>query len=206
MNKKEDIQNFIPDASNKLFPIFLKLEQLKVLIVGGGPVGLEKLTALINNAPAAAIHLIAIDILPAIFDIAKEYPNLTIEKRSYYERDMVNYDISIIAVNNRQLSETIFNHAKKAKILCNVADTPDLCDFYLGSIVQKGHLKIAISTNGKSPTMAKRIRQWLESVLPSEMDSLLEKLYAHRKTIKGDFEEKVKKLDELTAGMVSPRK
>jgi siroheme synthase-like protein len=188
---------------NELFPIFLKLNQLRVLLVGAGPVGLEKMTAVLNNSPRASIRVVAIDILPDIFALAEKYHNIIIEQRPYVETDMNGYDISIVAVNNRNLSETIFQQAKKAGILVNVADTPDLCDFYLGSIVQKGQLKIAISTNGKSPTMAKRLREWLQSILPDSLDPLLNNLYEFRQKIKGDFEAKVKQLDELTAEFVS---
>ncbi len=189
--------------NNQLFPIFLKLNQLRVLLLGAGPVGLEKLTAMLNNAPHASIKIIAIDILPEVETMANQYPNVNIEKRSYHPDDMKGYDLAIVAVNNRGLSEEIYKEAKQAGILANVADTPDLCDFYLGSIVQKGHLKIAISTNGKSPTMAKRLRQWFESILPEELDSLLENLYKYRNTIKGDFAEKVKKMDALTSDIIS---
>lgn len=196
----------MPDERNELFPVFLKINRLKVLIVGAGPVGLEKLSAILNNASQASISIIAQDILPEIRTLAIQNPNINLAQRAYEVSDMAGYDIAIIAVNNRQLSETIYSQAKKAGILCNVADTPDLCDFYLGSIVQKGNLKIAISTNGKSPTMAKRLRQWFESILPDQLDSLLEHLYAHRQTIKGSFEEKVKRLDALTAGFEPEKK
>jgi len=87
----------------------------------------------------------------------------------------------------------------------NVADTPDLCDFYLGGIVTKGNLKIAISTNGKSPTAAKRLRQLLEEVLPEEIDDLLDNLNAYRDTLKGDSEYKVKAMNEITEGFVKKR-
>ena len=83
-----------------------------------------------------------------------------------------------------------------------MADTPDLCDFYLGGIVTKGNLKVAISTNGKSPTAAKRLRQLLEDVLPEELDDLLDNLNAYRETLKGDFEYKVKAMNEITEGLV----
>jgi siroheme synthase-like protein len=83
-------------------------------------------------------------------------------------------------------------------ILCNVADTPDQCDFYLGSVVKKGSLKLAISTNGQSPTMAKRIREALEDVFPDELEAVFSQLREIRKQLKGDFEEKVRKLDEIT--------
>ncbi len=190
---------------NELFPIFLKLNHLKLLLVGAGPVGLEKLTAVLNQSPQTVILVIAIDILPEIITLAGTYANITIEQRPYGESDMAGFDIAIVAVNNRILSETIFHHAKKAGILVNVADTPDLCDFYLGSIVQKGQLKIAISTNGKSPTMAKRLREWLQGILPDELDPLLENLYRFRQKIKGDFESKVKQLDELTADFIQKK-
>ena len=87
----------------------------------------------------------------------------------------------------------------------NVADTPELCDFYLGGIVTKGNLKVAISTNGKSPTAAKRIRQLLEEVLPEELDDLLDNLNAYRATLKGDFEHKVKAMNEVTEGLIKQR-
>ena len=85
-------------------------------------------------------------------------------------------DIVILATDNPSLHETIKKLAEEKGILVNVADTPDLCDFYLGSIVQKGNLKIAISTNGKSPTAAKRIKEVLHHALPGELDEVIENL------------------------------
>ena len=84
------------------------------------------------------------------------------------------------------------------KLLLNVADTPELCDFYLGSIVQKGNLKIAISTNGKSPTIAKRVKEQINELVPDEIESVLQNMQIIRNGIKGDFAEKVKQLNELT--------
>ena len=71
-------------------------------------------------------------------------------------------DIVIVAVNDVATSEAIRNAAKAQGKLVNVADKPELCDFYLSSVVKKGNLKIAISTNGKSPTAAKRIKEVLQ--------------------------------------------
>jgi precorrin-2 dehydrogenase / sirohydrochlorin ferrochelatase len=87
-----------------------------------------------------------------------------------------------------------------------VADTPELCDFYLGSIITKGELKIAISTNGKSPTLSKRIREFFEDILPENINDLILNLNEYRKTLKGDFEEKVNKLNELTASFKGQKK
>ena len=83
-----------------------------------------------------------------------------------------------------------------------MADTPDQCDFYMGSIVTKGNLKIGISTNGKSPTLAKRMRQFLEDILPEEIDPLLETLRKYRKNLKNDFAYKVKEMNKVTASLI----
>jgi len=86
--------------------------------------------------------------------------------------------------------------------LVNAADKPDLCDFYLSSVVQKGDLKIAISTNGKSPTIAKRIKEVLNDSLPAEIDELLSNMQQVRNKLSGDFAEKVKQLNEITKGLL----
>ena len=86
--------------------------------------------------------------------------------------------------------------------LVNVADNPPYCDFYMGGIVTKGNVKVAISTNGKSPTTAKRLRQFFEDVIPENVDDLVKNLNEYRKTIKGNFEEKVEKLNEFTKSLV----
>ena len=83
-----------------------------------------------------------------------------------------------------------------------MADNPPYCDFYMGGIVTKGNVKVAISTNGKSPTTAKRLRQFFEDVIPEDIDDLVKNLNVYRKTIKGDFEQKVEKLNEFTKGLV----
>ena len=69
------------------------------------------------------------------------------------------------------------------------------------SVVKKGDLKIAISTNGKSPTFAKRMREILEEILPEGINAILDNLTKIREKLKGDFEYKVKKLDEITSVM-----
>jgi precorrin-2 dehydrogenase/sirohydrochlorin ferrochelatase len=89
---------------------------------------------------------------------------------------------------------------KSRQLLVNVSDTPSMCDFYLGGIVTKGNVKIAISTNGKSPTMAKRLRQFFEDLLPEEMNDLVMNLNVFRNGIKGDFASKISKMNKLTKG------
>src|SRR5699024_4102912 len=115
-------------------------------------------------------------------------------------------DLEIVAINDSEISSRIAFVCKEKKILTNVADKPDLCDFYLGSIVQKGNLKIAISTNGKSPTIAKRIKEVLNETIPDEMDDLLNNMQRIRNGLKGDFNDKVKRLNDITSVMSAEKK
>jgi siroheme synthase-like protein len=189
-------------GSNLLFPVFLKLEELKVLLVGAGKVGAEKLSALLGNSPAAPVTVVAISISEEVRKLAKNHPNVTLHERAFEEADLENKDLVVIAVNEKESSLAIRAAAKEKKILVNVADTPEQCDFYLSSIVQKGNLKIAISTNGKSPTAAKRIKEVLNHALPPELDDMINNLHAVRNKLNGNFEYKVKKLNEITRILV----
>ena len=185
-------------GANQLFPIFLKLDQLTMLIVGGGYVGMEKLGAVLQNAPNANIKLVATVISDEIKELTKEYPRVLLIEKPYEATDIDGADLVIAAVNDRAVSEQVSMDAKQKGKLVNAADKPELCDFYLGSIVQKGSLKIAISTNGKSPTVAKRIKEVLNETLPAELDELLNNMQVIRNKISGDFAEKVKQLNEIT--------
>lgn len=186
---------------NPLFPVFLKLEELHTLLVGGGNVGLEKLTALLKNSPAATVTVVAGIISAPVEDLASAHPNVQLVGRNFRAGDLSGKDLVILATDDPELHKRIRAAARKQRILINVADTPDLCDFYLGSVVTKGNLKIGISTNGKSPTIAKRMREFFEAALPDEIDDLLNNMNRIRDKIGSDFKEKVRLLNELTAGL-----
>ena len=186
------------DDTNSLYPVFLKLENLRVLLVGGGNVGYEKLTSLLSNSPGTAVTIVAPAIQDEVKELVEQHPACTIIQRDFQDADLEDKEIVICATDNKELHKNIKQLANAKKLLVNVADTPDLCDFYLGSIVQKGNLKIAISTNGKSPTIAKRIKEVLNDTIPNEIDSLLQNMQGIRNKMSGDFSEKVKQLDALT--------
>lgn len=190
------------DTGNKLFPIFLKLDQIQTLVVGGGNVGLEKVEALVKNDPLANIRVVAPFISDDLRAIAAHSPNIEIKRRHFLHADLKNIDLLILATDDFGLHQKVKQLANQRHILVNVADTPSLCDFYLGSTVKKGDLKIGISTNGKSPTFAKRFREVLEEALPDDTPELLNKLKFIRDRLKGDFKSKVEKLNEITSVLV----
>ena len=184
--------------SNRLFPVFLKLENLSLLIVGGGYVGMEKLSVVLQNSPGGKIKIVATQISNEIKELVAGRNNIQLVERAYECADVDDADIVIAAVNDVTVSSQVSRDAKAKGKLINAADKPDLCDFYLGSIVQRGNLKIAISTNGKSPTIAKRVKEVLNETIPNEIDDLLLNMQSIRNKMGGDFAEKVKQLNEIT--------
>lgn len=197
---QEDIDN-----GNELFPIFLKLQNFQTLLVGGGNVGLEKLSAMLVNSPQAKITIVADRFLDEVKTLVNQYPAVNIIERKFEDSDLEGAELVILATDNKELHKYIRTIAKAKGLLVNVADTPDLCDFYLGSIVKKGNLKIAISTNGKSPTVAKRIKEVLNESIPDEINITLDQINKLRLTLTGDFAQKIKILNQATASLVNEK-
>lgn len=188
---------------NELFPIYIKLDQIQTLVVGAGPVGLEKLEALISNSPKANIHVVAEEVIPEFKKSVSDKANIRLSQRSFDPQDIEGIDLIILATNNPDFNNEVRKLASENHILLNVADKPSLCDFYLGSVVQKGNLKIGISTNGKSPTIAKRLKEFLNDLLPEEIDQTLDLMQTMRNSLKGDFQEKIKVLNAHTKDLLT---
>lgn len=184
---------------NQLFPVFLKLEEMPLLIVGGGKVAHEKLVAVLTHSPLTPITLVASQVSSQVKELAFEHPNLLVHERAFTATDLEKIQLVICAINDKTTAKEIRALARQKGLLVNVADTPELCDFYLGAIVKKGNLKIAISTNGKSPTMAKRLKETLAETLPDELDEVLDNMHHIRNNLQGDFSGKVKQLNDITS-------
>ena len=198
-------EKIIETKKNSLFPVFLKLENKRLLLIGGGNIAFEKLNSVINNSPKTQVKIVAKELCNEIIEISKENTSIQLVEKEYHKSDLENIDIVIASVNDIKLSKVIVDDAHEQGLWVNVADKPELCDFYLSSIVQKGNLKIAISTNGLSPTLAKRLKEMLQDVLPEDLDALLENLSEIRNSLKGDFASKVKQLNDLTKSLVSKK-
>lgn len=186
---------------NELYPIFLKLHNLSVLIVGGGNVGLEKLSFLLKSSPNAKVEVVAPHFLDELVSLAAEHPSVKLTKKKFKKKMLKKRNMVIACTDDLKVNKRVYELSRKRYLICNIADTPDLCDYYLGGIVTKGNVKIAISTNGKSPTTAKRLREFFEEVIPEDINQMVQNLNDYRKTLKGDFEEKVQKMNEITASL-----
>jgi precorrin-2 dehydrogenase/sirohydrochlorin ferrochelatase len=142
-----------------LFPMFVKLDGRQVLVVGAGRVGEPKIGGLLPTG--ARIHVVAYEASAAVREWARN-GDLALEERGFALSDLDNAFLVVVATSSRDLNELIFQEANARRILCNVVDVPEQCDFYYPAVVQRGDLQIAISTSGQSPSLAQRIRRQLE--------------------------------------------
>lgn len=142
-----------------LFPMFIKLNGRSCLVVGAGKVGEPKIAGLLETG--ARIRVVAIEAIAAVRDWARE-GKIELELRPYRTSDLDDAFLAVVATSSRALNQRVYKEAQARRVLCNVVDVPDLCDFFYPSIVRRGDLQIAVSTSGQSPSLAQKIRQQLE--------------------------------------------
>jgi len=158
----------LSDSGNNpsLFPLFLKLEGKRCLVVGGGPIGLEKVESLLRCGPS--LRVIAPHSVTRIQQLSAA-GEIEWLPRPFEPEDVDGFELIIAATNDREVNRAVFEAASRRSILCNTADDPPLCDFFFGSLVQRGALQIAISTAGESPALAQRLRREIDAQLPADL-------------------------------------
>ena len=144
---------------SSLFPMFVKLEGKRCLVVGAGKVGEPKIGGLIDTG--ARVLVVALEASEVVHELANA-GKITLELRSFTPRDLDGTFLAVIATASRELNASIYREAQRRGILCNVVDVPEFCDFYYPAVVRRGDLQIAISTSGHSPSLAQKLRQQLE--------------------------------------------
>lgn len=157
----------------------------------------EKLTFLTKSSPDAHVTMVSPMFREGTLELAGKY-DVELITDVYTDTYLKGKHMVIATTDVPEVNVQVYEDCRKLDKLVNVADNPPYCDFYMGGIVTKGHVKVAISTNGQSPTTAKRLRQFFEEVLPEDISQMVENLNDYRKTIKGDFEEKVDRMNEIT--------
>src|ERR1700722_307703 len=163
-----------------LFPLFLKLEGKRCLVVGAGLIGLEKVESLLRCG--AYLRVVAPYAVAGIRQLSSE-GRIEWLARCYEPEDVAGCDLVIAATNDRGVNRAVFEEASRRSILCNTADDPPLCDFFFASIVQRGELQIAISTAGQSPALAQRLRREIDAQLPADLGPWLAELGQLRREV-----------------------
>jgi len=179
---------------NTLYPIFLKLENEHVLVVGGGKVAEQKVKGLLEVN--AKVTVIAPHVTPRIEAYAYEN-KLAVKFREYQQGDVDKFLLVFAATNNPNVHQDIFADATSRNIPVNVVDVPDLCNFYLASIFHNGELKVAVSTNGKSPALGKIIRDRIAVEFGKGYPELLDTLGEIRPSIHSIYSDPEKRKEAL---------
>lgn len=154
----------------RYFPVFLDLKGRCCVVVGGGSVGERKVHTLLKAG--ASVRVIAPQLTPSLSRL-REKGIITHEARPYRSGDLGGAFLAIAATDDRRTNERIFHWAMDKKILVNVVDDPSHSSFIVPSIVERKDLVVAISTSGRSPALARLLRQKLEKEIGPEYNLLL---------------------------------
>jgi precorrin-2 dehydrogenase/sirohydrochlorin ferrochelatase len=182
-----------------MFPIFLKLDGRRCLVVGAGKVAEGKIRGLLEAG--ASVEVIAPE---AVWQIQKWTWEGVIgwKGRAFEPSDLDNISIVIAATSIPGVNAEVFKQARLRNVLCNAVDDPENCDFYYPAVVNRGDLQIAISTNGRSPALAQRLRRELEEQFGPEYESWVAELGRAREELNAQDvgnEIRVKRLHDLAS-------
>jgi precorrin-2 dehydrogenase len=163
-----------------VFPIFLKLAGRRCVVVGAGSVAEEKIAGLLRAE--AKVRVVAPDATPRIRAWARAR-KIRYDARRFRASDLNGAFLVVAATSSSLVHGQIYRQARRLGVLCNVVDDPEHCDFFYGAVVRRGALQIAISTGGRSPALAQRLRKRIEREYGREYESWLEELGKRRKKI-----------------------
>jgi len=151
-------------------PIFVEMSGRPSLVVGGGSVAERKIAALLENG--SKVTVISPDVTDNIARWSKQNL-LTLFARRYRAGDTVGFRIVFAATDDPDLNDTVYRECRNGDSLINSADDPDHCDFILPSVLRRGDLTVAVSTGGRSPALARTIREELEFYFTAEYEALV---------------------------------
>ena len=164
----------------KYYPVHLDINNRNVLVVGGGGVGTRKVRTLLDCG--ARVTVVSPETSRQLRDLAAS-GQIVLAERAYQSDDLSGMFLVIGATNDETLNRQISSDADRLNTLCNIADRPEVCNFILPSIVHRDDLVITISTSGKSPALAKKLRKALENQFGEEYGVLLRLMGAIRKKL-----------------------
>lgn len=161
----------------RYYPVYLDVQDRTCLVVGGGAVGTRKTQTLVRAG--ARVKVVSPDATNELKTLAADH-QIRLHCRPYTADDLKGVFLAFGATDDRDLNRRISEDARRRGILCNIADQPDQGQFVLPSVVERGDLLLSISTSGKSPALARRIRRRLENEFGEEYAVMIDLLGALR--------------------------
>jgi precorrin-2 dehydrogenase/sirohydrochlorin ferrochelatase len=186
-----------------LYPVYIKLEHQPCLVVGGGRVAERKVERLLKSG--AEVTVVSPDLTPQLEKWAME-KKITWIARPFQTDDAKTAFLTIAATDDETINRLVESKVRAMKRLINVVDVPDQCNFYVPSIVERGDLMIAISTNGKSPALARYLKEKIYTWLPKDIDRDLEQLGQDREEQKKstpDIELRKQRAEQLAQKIIN---
>ena len=200
--KVEGILNFSSlSIMNTLFPLFVVLKGKTCTVVGGGTVALRKILGLLECE--ASVRVIALTCVPEIIQL-KNDQKIELLLRPYQQGDFTGSFLVVAATNDLEVNRQIYQECTEVNILCNVVDSRELCNFYYASAYTCGDLKIAISTNGISPALARKIKAELAARYSAEFVPYLKYLQKMRAAVQAKIPEEAKRKEILEKIVADP--
>lgn len=163
-----------------LFPMFVKLEGRSCLVVGAGAIGEGKISSLLEAG--ANVCVVSQRATPRVRKWAATGAIKWL-RRKFKQDDLAGKFLVIAATSSAEVNARVFEEARKRKVLCNSVDDPPHCDFFYAAVVRRGDLQIAISTNGKSPALAQRLRKRFERQFGPEYADKINQLGSARERL-----------------------
>jgi precorrin-2 dehydrogenase/sirohydrochlorin ferrochelatase len=182
-----------------LFPIFLKLEGRRCLVVGAGNVGEPKIESLLTAH--AEVIVVATEATTQV-ERWDEEQLIIWHRRAFEPNDLDGAALVITATASQAVNQSVFTEAKQRGILCNSVDDPERCDFFYPAVVRRGDFQVAISTAGHSPALAQRLRRELGEQFGPEYSAWVAELGKARQelfAVEMDAEERKQRLHELAS-------
>jgi precorrin-2 dehydrogenase/sirohydrochlorin ferrochelatase len=177
------------------YPILLRLEGKKVVVVGGGKVAERKVTGLLDTG--ARVFVISLEVTDKLKQLATD-GKIDWQRKSFSEDDIKKALVIFAATNDKEINQSV-KRAADGHQLVTIVDDPDGSDFHVPAHFQRGRLSIAISTGGASPTLASEIRGQLEQQFDESYEDYLEFLFSTRQWILKEVEDTFLKRKLLTA-------
>ena len=169
------------DNNTSMYPMFVDLKNKPVLVIGGGKIAFRKVSSLL--ASGAKVTVVTLEAESSLEHMSAE-GEIELIKGTFNENMLEDIWLVVAATDDGDVNRSVFEACEQKRILCNVVDVPEYCRFHVPARVQRGGLQIAISTSGKSPALAKKIRKELTETYGPEYENLLEVLNYIRNRIK----------------------
>lgn len=165
---------------SELFPVFLKLQGRRAVVIGAGGIGLRRVEGLLRAG--AKVRVVSLEVSPAA-QVLADSGEIDLKRRAYRDGDLADAFLAVAATGDHEVNTAIMREAERTGCLFNAVDDPTNCNFYLGAVHRAGDLQVVIGTQGRAPILARLLRERMGRWIPTELGGVLEEVAARREQL-----------------------